>query len=922
MSTLKRALALGLTGVLAVSLTACKNDDKRNQNIPYGNVSTNAVATIGDYSISNRELYNRLKYSNGYNHFISKLESVIYADELTDIAQIYQDNKEKIDAAIVSEVYGSSEVDAVKKALNDEENATISRKKYIQNQAQQGITVRESAIIPTFSRDAYNQKDVVVLNLDATSDLDLIKKYAMSYVRNVAGEEYILANKDKEFLQDFNDENKLVKNSYYIDEDVIESQYNNTLKTYFEAEGVILQFNSLKEANNALKEVSASTTAEKYAALYNNYYAYKNASLTANQIGETPETTFLNNKDYNEISNISSDLLTYFIEDLKDGEETAQPISFGTKYYLVYREKLTYTYTETSEEVDYKELPENIKATVDQECVNLYAETNASSVQNKVYEERLQDLDLKIYDPFLENTFANSYSFYEYNLETNNEFIFSTKDTNYRVDDFYKELQVYNLNSVITNLLINKKLYNEQQVYLEKDAEKDLRSNLKTEIKNFNKGNTSLNKGYGETNYLFTTYGYMTIDEVVINNLAGTIKSAYLSDYIYDNWATDNHEIAFENISVLNNILEAAEANKTTDEDLFYNMNMDHILISVDNNGDGSPDDMNIFLEELNALDGNTENFDTDANILKFKEAVNNLAQAIVKEVLTIYPQQNIMDSLSYVVTAFNRDMNLADGSNWADYKTDYHFTLTAEALGDISETSVSNFVKPFQEYVEDIFVTARDKKLEIAEENESDGQFIFPGLDLTQIDPDTNKQTAPTFGYDNLCLTEYGYHILSINTFEDNSEDQTSLNFKFESTSSNAEDYSDIRVVVNGNDEDDDNDDIYVITDIFNDNADKPSMNQVFIYYVEYSQGGVSSIKTSIKNSLSELLDDAIAKFQNSSFQEYLLVKSLGEITVTGIEGYNFNDYLNYLKDVSENYDDSEDNWYYHNWYDKTWTR
>ena len=138
--------------------------------------------------------------------------------------------------------------------------------------------------------------------------------------------------------------------------------------------------------------------------------------------------------------------------------------------------------------------------------------------------------------------------------------------------------------------------------------------------------------------------------------------------------------------------------------------------------------------------------------------------------------------------------------------------------------------------------------------------------------------------------------------------------------------DYAEIEVILNENDPDDDNDNIYVVTDTYGEETDKPSMKQVFVYYVQYTQGDVTGFRTSLENDLSDLLDDVIAKYQVADFQEYLLIRELGSITTPNsdlVGNFNYDFYLNYLVNQIEDYD-TENITTYSDWYNNSlnWSR
>ena len=67
---LSKILVLLLTLVVGLSLTAC--DDEKveyNKNVPYGELTDSAYATLGELKISEKELY-KLMRVNGYNYLL------------------------------------------------------------------------------------------------------------------------------------------------------------------------------------------------------------------------------------------------------------------------------------------------------------------------------------------------------------------------------------------------------------------------------------------------------------------------------------------------------------------------------------------------------------------------------------------------------------------------------------------------------------------------------------------------------------------------------------------------------------------------------------------------------------------------------------------------------------------------------------
>lgn len=891
MKNIKRFLGLSLAAVSLCTLAACK-EDTRNQQVPYGTLSDNAVVTAGNYKVTEKQLYNRLKFSYGYTVLTNKLNDIVYKDEYKAVIDEYKANgdaKVEIDKAVAEAIYGSSDLDTLKTKTEKDINKSIAT--YIDNMANQGLIITDKSML---NFDPIN-KDTKDISFSHLSD-EIIKFYATSLAKEKANIAYLTDIADDEFIVDEDDNNIETENTYYIDEKDLEDKYNETYKEYNTAYGIILKFNSLEDAKrymNLVGGLDASNLKSKYIEIYNKYYNY-DIELTE-ALNENENTTFITDNENNGLDSISSSVSDFFFNSLEDGEGLLQPRNIGDKYYLIYRESVQYYVSKNNEIIDYEDLNAEQKADIDSKCKELIIESNASSVATQVFTDRIMDLSLTIYDPFLENSFANAYTDYDYTSTSNNNLIFSTNsDIEYTVDDFYNDLTRYNINEPLMGLLVNQLLLNEESSYLEDNARSDKEKVVKDNIKKFNKGETALNKAYGEANYLFYTYGYYTIDEVVNNQLASDIQTAYLADYISNNWITDDHKISDDSkLNILKNLLNTAIANYGKED--YIDVTVDHILISIDNNADGSPDNMDAFIANL-----------SDEEKVEFQTALNNLAKAILDEALAINDHTN-MDKLNYIVDAFNRNLKTNSGVTWDTYKT-YNFILTAESLGEVTNDSISNYVQPFQDYLHDLYNKLVEEKIEIDEDDADKGFFYSPDGTVT-LDNFKGVDFADSNSSSTLCQTNYGFHLLSVNTYEEKSEN--TLNFNLDD-----EEYSDVKIILDENEADDDNDDIYANVDLNNDNQDSPTLAQVLVYYVEYTDGDVTSFPSSLESDLSDLLDDVIAHYQTSNFQKFALYRRLGDITVNNkdkVGNFDYNFYMTYLMNQNESYDSESE---YLSWY------
>ncbi len=908
MKLLRKFLCLTLMALTIFTLSSCSSD-YRNQSVPYGSISdSTVVATAGDYSITQKQLYDRLKYNYGYTVLTNKLNELIYADEYAAWSYSGED-KVTVDEDVAVAIFSSSSATTIK-AMTEEE-ILEDFLAYIDSMSFYGITLTEDDLDYEFVETGSGDEIISFTNLPE----DLILYYAWDLIIEDANIAYLDSIADLEYIEDEDDDGDIleVTNDYYITETDMKNEYEDTYMQYYTAHGIVLRFNTYSDAMRLVNTLSSEFegTEAQYIELYNTYHSYLDEYLDSESIYVDSSTTFVYDDQYDDLGDYSDELEEFFTEALSNSEGLTTPRNIDGSYYLVYRYDLVYTYTESEEQVEYADLLETCGEDIYNDILKLVRysilESNASSVTTDVFNERMLELEIQIYDPYLENTFANSYDDYEYVTDFDNDLIFSSTEFDYTVDEFYEDLLSYNVTETVIELLLNQYLYYNEYDYLDDDDEDDLRDEIKDNIKDFKKGNTNLSKLYGESNYLFYNYGFYTVEEVVINEIGDVIKELYIADYIYDAWGIENDDSSLDDyyedgdflaintakLNVLQNILDKALEIYAQETD-YIEINIDHILISVDNDGDGEADDMDVFLESL-----------SDEEKIKFEEAITELAKAILKEVEAISDQTNI-DILNYIVDAFNRNYYLSDGTTWDIYKT-YNFILTVEELGDVDSDGLSSYVEDFQDFLLEIYNKLIENGVEIDEDDDLDALFYSGNGEVTFED----------FDLSDLCQTSYGYHLISVNSYDEESD--TTLNFAYTSSSDADGDYAEIEITLNEDDE------LYIKTDTYNDDSETPSLNQVLVYYIQYLDGDVTGFRSSIANNLSTLLDDVIDHYQNSTLQEYLLIKLMGEITITeALEdtAYDYDLYMTYLMHSVEGYNDEEN--LYLDWYttDLDWSR
>jgi hypothetical protein len=130
----------------------------------------------------------------------------------------------------------------------------------------------------------------------------------------------------------------MVKNSYNLfTEAKYKSTYESSIMNYGTYKAVIIQFNSYKEAQNAISKVSASIDNPDafYLELYNSQYSYKQATSL-----DDARFTYEVNEKINELSKISAGVSTLVTDTLnvenKEDSYLKEPRNINNKYVMAY----------------------------------------------------------------------------------------------------------------------------------------------------------------------------------------------------------------------------------------------------------------------------------------------------------------------------------------------------------------------------------------------------------------------------------------------------------------------------------------------------------------------------------------------------------------------------------------------------------
>ena len=957
----KKLLVLLSASTVALTLASC-GSEAVNQVVPYGSLAQaldkNVATANNDLSMTLKQYYNRLR-SKGYDVFTSKVNQALYKNEFEALKNVLaaksldalgdkkeatvkaltlideHDEKlfevtaekyvelrqkllESINTSLGSAVFGSASEETITNMTEKERNKKIAQ--FVDTQAQSGVAITADDI-KWFGKANANYE------LDADSKLiqfedstitklsNTVETYLLSQAEKLSAKQGLIKVADKEYVYDEDKEDDVKNTNYVFEEDDIKSTYNSTYKTYGTYNAISIKFNTLKEAMNAINKVSTTgklsndkdEAKAQYIAIYNDYYAFKE-EISA-------PISYKVNKKVNELSDLNSNVATLIKDTLEDNEYLVEPRNMGDSYFLVYKFDTEYEIhgDEASEEVEFAKLSDADKAKYTALVKEDILDSSASAYVSTNKQTLLKESNLEIYDPLFETKFyysnSDDYERITTTVSQTYDLIFKTSNFEYSIQDFYKDASDKYGSSILTDHFTLEYTYSYYDTYVNdyyiaKDLHDTNVEKLDADIETFKAGNaTAYPANSGLEVYLLGTYGYDNKEDVIKYYYdAAQARTTYTAKKVYTEWGNDENSIVDSaKTGFLSKLLETGNNYYSK----IFDINLDHILINIDDDGDGSPDDPTEFINKY------------PESAEAFKAAVVELAKAIYLEAINDeYDDNSLYKILTHIKSEFEHGAALKSDptKTWDDFKT-FNFQLTVEQLAsssNITESSVSNYVEPFKKYVENMYkLVSVDSGESKANTNYDDGIFYFVYNDqegnLTGHTASTVEQ-ADLVTYDSLCQTSFGYHMLVLNSY---SKPRSTKSTKSgDSTGSLAN----IKVTLHKyTDSDDVEHNIYVTTDAYNEDSESSaSFNQFFIYYVQKQNGDSSSLESTITTILGRMFDQAISTFSSTNFQNYLLFKTLN-IKVANIENFGLkelyvNAAINYCEHTLISYDEESD--------------
>lgn len=909
---------------------------------------------LNDVSDSTKKL---LTLTKGETSLYSLEETTLdYTNKVNNYSYIRNQMVKAITESLSSAIFSTSSAEVIK-SYTDEELETYYTK-FIESKARVGVTITKADLAFTYPTDDSDLIQFTNFTALIDSHDDLVYTYVMTQTEKLAGMNDVYQIADEEYIKPYNadeDDEKTKNSSYYVfDEDTIKSSYESSIKTYGTHNAVVVMYNSRTDAMNAVAKVSASLgysltgdlTQDQvnayYLALYKDAYKYKNVTDITDK-----EFVFNVNQDKNELSDLTTQAQTLITDTLKDTEYLKEPRNLNNKYYMVYHISSVYDTSSTFESKEYDDLTDAEKARYSTIIKYNSVSSKASNYSSTTYKSRIyalmnndsEDDDLKIYDPLFETKYYSSYSDLYTLLDgnktkDNNTVIYSMNGYTYTVSDFYAEASKTYGNSILTNYFQLEYANQFVDEYVDDDTKTANEEELDAAISEFESGNNaSYDKAIGTENFLLLSYGYSTKEAVLKYYYnAKAALNTYISKSVYKSFATysqtksdtEGTKAYLISDSAKTSFLENIRQTGNAKYSKLFNINLDHFLINIDVNGDGTPDDPDSFTKDF-----------TDSQKTDFENSVVDLARALYLESVSgKYGQNSYFEILTYIKDAYEQGADLKNPytsingtvyTNWNDFKT-YNFLLTCEELsssGAITETSVSNFVVPFKEYVEKVYEKVSEANLNM--DNYEDGVFYLysktadAGYTLSTDSTNQAEILADSEKIDmsTLCKTVFGYHVLLLLDYD--KPESTKYTKKSDT------DYQLNLAIILYEDTEDETNNIVVYTDSLNDKADEASFNQFFVYYIQKQNDQTSSLTSSISELMGKLFDDAITTYTSSNFQTYLLLNKLNiqienndyAVKVKTYDNANGLDVEYYANQVTNYKADSE----YKSWVDGTYT-
>lgn len=907
-----------------LTLAACSSSEA----VPYGSLTDNAYMTVGDVTVSEKELYNQLRLQ-GASVLATMIDEQVFATQLATVTQMLAsgdaDLNSYLDDTVNSAIHSTSDADALKTLYDEHPDQ--------------------------FIRDIEQYADSLYLldnTLDINSIISSIENLASTQANAYSGyssiplmvDRYGLRVAERYYAQDLlNSEVADETSDQYISADDILAYYKSNMMDQYDVNALVIRFINLNEANAALyqenlkadskglwykipdirilpgnpgyidltdetpqsgykhvKDILDSlgilgklgTNYEDRAQIsvadYENYYkAYvintnrtdglSDEALTTAQVKDEFVTIynilnpaaqvevavdgsivgvagseFSSLYTYDDLTTINTSLRSHIYTTLvseasmTDPNDTTngKPYSsrvqtFGTSRYLVFKlsdDSASQDLVYNADSETFMDTPE-AQAVQDQILADMTdAKLTSTYISDKV-NAMYEDMNLDIYDYVVRTFYEKSYGYTGTTKDKSGDILATADDITITVDDFYARLEkTYGINLSLD--LASNKLFEQSTKYTVSDTDMaDYQSQFEDIISQFSADNFSSN-GYpasmGRQNFLLLAFG-STSNEEAINQLFvyPDLRQQYL----------DDKEAQYTDVYSKLADLAALQYNN------FESINVSHLLIYFDKNGDGTPDDPTAYLDSLGATSA--------AQVL---DGLTNLVQLIYSR---LGNYTGMAAGLSAIATEFNNSGRIVTGSVtppydyqieqlWAPYRQ-LGFYLKYETISS-AITNTSNFITG-SSVLDQVFYD-RAMQMLTTLQGMADDESKFPYLDLydSVITNAALDEVKSAFGWHLILATSVADKVSAI---YDSADDETGKYVSADGT-----------------------------LNAYNSTSETLTASQVEYYIKESATDEGVVLPTNVQSAITAYLTPVLTRYTNQYMQRELIFKLLADASFT----------------------------------------
>ena len=958
-----------LAGLL--TLAACSSSEK----IPYGSITDDNYMTLGDVTVTEKELYNQLRLQ-GASVLATMVDEQIFADELAAAVLLLASGDESankyLDETINTAIHGTAveeQLDELFTDYNDRWSRNIQQ--FADSLYLLDNTIDRLAVIASLEGMVTPGKGYSALPL-------LVERYGLRVAqRNFAKEKLAVEVTDD-------------KDASYISEANVVSYYKANKQGQYDVDALVVRFINLNEANAALYLASIKADSkglwykipdirilsgeEGYVDLndltpsgfghvktilselnllgklgvnyedraqlsiadYENYYkkyvistsrdnGLRDEALTSAQVkqefvniynilnpaskievavdgsivgvGLVEYSTTLTYEDLTKINtSLRSHIYTTLTaeatmtdpDDVTEGKSYSSRVqTFGTSRYLVYKlndesatEEGILIEDPADEDLEIFAATPAAVAVRDEMFTKLLESKLTSTYISTKVNELYEDKELNIFDSVVRAFYEQSYGYEGSTKNKTGNIVAEIDGIEITVDAFFARLEKsYGINLAL-DIASNKYLLNESGYVVSKEDLKDYTTQFEDIISQFSADNFA-SAGYpasmGRTSFLLLAFGATTNTEA-INQLYvyPNLRQQYLEDMEL-HYGTEGYTI-YEKLADL----AALQYNN------FESINVSHLLIYVDEKGDGTPDDPQEYLDKLD-LAGQTQ-----------------VLEGLVDLVETIYnivgDYKGMAEGLSAIATEFNNSGRIERGSliapidyqielKWSEFRQ-LGFYLKYETISS-SITNTSNLITG-SSVLDPVFynraMVLHDQLAEITDEDSK-----FPLLDLygTVITQGALENVKSGFGWHLILATSVKKTTSAIYSAADDEDG------KYESEDG--------------------------LLNAYNPTSDTLTASQIEFYLTEQKTDEGVVLPTEVQTAITNYFTPVLTRYQNTYMQRELVFKLLadanfsvtnGNARFTAIREINRRQLSEYLLSTTGVYDQNYAN-LYGTWFD-----